>query len=508
MLAAIALVFARHGHDLAVVLDVAARRRLVPRLRTRAPGREPRASRGDVGLGSRAERVVVITCGLVLAPWGGLPWAIVLTGLTWLTVVQRVWHVRARRCCTAVDSTRRAISSFPTDSKFCDYHFPWMARERRSVLVRMPAALKQRLAEEVAVRGASLNDVAVGLLASRFAVPYAPTGRRGIGPRARGDVLLRMPPELKEKLARRASERRRNTNDLIVETLSEGLGLKGEGSMASTNGKPRPDEKVRVAIIGVGNCANSLLQGVEYYKDAPDDQFVPGLMHVNLGGYHIRDIEFTAAFDVVKGKVGEDLADAMWAHPNDTIKFADVPKTGVKVSRGMTHDGIGKYLSEVVEKAPGKTDDIVGILKETKTDVVVNYLPVGSEMATKWYAEQILEAGCAMVNCMPVFIAREDVLAEAVRGRRRADHRRRHQVAGRRHDHAPRAHLALPRARHPPRQDDAAERRRQLGLPQHARARAPRVEEDLEDERRHVDARLRPRRRATSTSARPTTCRG
>ena len=168
------------------------------------------------------------------------------------------------------------------------------------------------------------------------------------------------------------------------------------------------DGKVRVAIVGVGNCANSLLQGVEYYKDAPDDQFVPGLMHVNLGGYHVRDIEFTAAFDVVKGKVGEDLADAIWAHPNDTIKFADVPKTGIKVSRGMTHDGLGKYLSQVVEKAHGKTDDVVGILKETKTDVVVNYLPVGSEAATKWYAEQILEAGCAMVNCMPVFIARED----------------------------------------------------------------------------------------------------
>jgi myo-inositol-1-phosphate synthase len=176
----------------------------------------------------------------------------------------------------------------------------------------------------------------------------------------------------------------------------------------SKNGHARLDDKVRVAIIGVGNCANSLLQGCEYYKDAPDDQFVPGLMHVNLGGYHVRDIEFTAAFDVVKGKVGVDLADAIWAHPNDTIKFADVPKTGIKVGRGMTHDGIGKYLSEVVEKAPGKTDDIVGILKETKTDVVVNYLPVGSEMATKWYAEQILEAGCAMVNCMPVFIARED----------------------------------------------------------------------------------------------------
>src|SRR6187399_1576627 len=173
------------------------------------------------------------------------------------------------------------------------------------------------------------------------------------------------------------------------------------------NGKARLDDRVRVALIGVGNCANSLLQGVEYYKDAPDDQFVPGLMHVNLGGYHVRDIEFTAAFDVVKGKVGEDLADAIWAFPNDTIKFADVPKTGITVSRGMTHDGIGKYLSQVVEKAPGPTDDVVKILKDTGTDVVVNYLPVGSEAATKWYAEQILEAGVAMVNCMPVFIARE-----------------------------------------------------------------------------------------------------
>src|SRR6059058_4268431 len=177
----------------------------------------------------------------------------------------------------------------------------------------------------------------------------------------------------------------------------------------STNGRARLDDgKVRVALIGVGNCANSLLQGREYYKDAPDDQFVPGLMHVNLGGYHVNDIEFTAAFDVVQGKVGEDLADAIWAHPNNTIKFAEVPKTGIKVSRGMTHDGIGKYLSQVVTKAPGETDDIVGILKETKTDVVVSYLPVGSEAAAKWYAEQCLEAGVALVNCMPVFIARED----------------------------------------------------------------------------------------------------
>ena len=181
--------------------------------------------------------------------------------------------------------------------------------------------------------------------------------------------------------------------------MSEGNGKK--------NGKARLDDRVRVALIGVGNCANSLLQGVEYYKDAPDDQFVPGLMHVNLGGYHVRDIEFTAAFDVTTDKVGKDLSDAIWAHPNDTIKFAEVPQTGIKVSRGMTHDGLGKYISEVVTKAPGETDDVVGILRDTKTDVVVNYLPVGSEMATKWYAEQVLEAGCAMVNCMPVFIARE-----------------------------------------------------------------------------------------------------
>jgi myo-inositol-1-phosphate synthase len=175
----------------------------------------------------------------------------------------------------------------------------------------------------------------------------------------------------------------------------------------SSNGRVAAEDKVRVAIVGVGNCANSLLQGVEYYKHADDDQFVPGLMHVNLGGYHVSDIEFAAAFDVVSGKVGEDLADAIWAHPNNTIRFADVPKTGVTVSRGMTHDGIGKYLSQIVEKAPGETSDVVGILEERNVDVLVNYLPVGSEEAAKWYAEQALAAGCAMVNCMPVFIARE-----------------------------------------------------------------------------------------------------
>ncbi len=165
--------------------------------------------------------------------------------------------------------------------------------------------------------------------------------------------------------------------------------------------------KVRVAIIGVGNCAAALVQGVHFYRNAPEDAFVPGLMHVNLGGYHVGDIEFTAAFDVDARKVGLDLAEAIWQPPNNTIKFADVPRLGVAVSRGMTHDGLGRYLSGVITKAPGPTADIVRILRDTKTDVVVNFLPVGSEMATKWYVEQVLDAGCGFVNCIPVFIARE-----------------------------------------------------------------------------------------------------
>ena len=164
-------------------------------------------------------------------------------------------------------------------------------------------------------------------------------------------------------------------------------------------------KKVRVAIIGVGNCASSLVQGVEFYRNAPEDQQVPGLMHVNLGGYHVGDVEFSAAFDVADGKVGHDLSEAIFAHPNNTIKFSDVPRLGVTVARGMTHDGIGKYVATQVKKAGGATSDIVRILKDTGTDVVVSYLPVGSEMATKWYVEQILDAGCGFVNCVPVFIA-------------------------------------------------------------------------------------------------------
>jgi myo-inositol-1-phosphate synthase len=165
--------------------------------------------------------------------------------------------------------------------------------------------------------------------------------------------------------------------------------------------------KVRVAIIGVGNCASSFVQGVEYYRNTDEKDFIPGLMHVNLGGYHISDIEFSAAIDIDRNKVGKDLSEAVFTWPNNTYKFCDVPHKGITVARGMTHDGLGKYLSEIIQKAPGDTVNIVKLLKETKTDVVVNYLPVGSEEATKWYVEQVLDAGCGFVNCIPVFIAKE-----------------------------------------------------------------------------------------------------
>ena len=164
---------------------------------------------------------------------------------------------------------------------------------------------------------------------------------------------------------------------------------------------------LNVAIIGVGNCASSLVQGVHKYREAPESGFIPGLMHTVLGGYHVGDIQFVAAFDIDKNKVGKDLAEAIIAPPNNTIIFEEVPPMGVEVQRGMTHDGIGKYVAGLVKKASGPTVDIVSILKEREVDVVVNYLPVGSEEATKWYVEQVLEAGCAFINCVPVFIARE-----------------------------------------------------------------------------------------------------
>lgn len=172
---------------------------------------------------------------------------------------------------------------------------------------------------------------------------------------------------------------------------------------------------INVAIIGVGNCASSLVQGVEFYRDARPDERIPGLMHPVLGGYHISDIRFTAAFDIDQNKVGADLSEAIFTAPNNTYRFSDVPLTGVTVSRGMTHDGLGKYLSQVITKAPGPTSDIVQILKDTETDVVISFLPVGSEEATKWYVEQVIAAGCAFVNCIPVFIAREEYWAKRFR---------------------------------------------------------------------------------------------
>jgi len=174
-------------------------------------------------------------------------------------------------------------------------------------------------------------------------------------------------------------------------------------------------KKVRVAIIGIGNCASSLVQGVHHYKDTPDDKTVPGLMHVNLAGYHVSDIEFTFGIDINITKVGKDLSEAIYAEPNNTYKFASVPHMSVPVIRGMTHDGLGKYLKEVITSAPGPTANIAKMLKETKTDVILNFLPVGSEMATKWYVEQTLDAGCAFVNGIPVFIASQEYWANRFR---------------------------------------------------------------------------------------------
>ena len=187
------------------------------------------------------------------------------------------------------------------------------------------------------------------------------------------------------------------------------MSTNGNGAAAKNGSARYQTDKVRVAIIGVGNCASAFVQGVEYYKNADPKQPAPGLMHTDLGGYHVNDIEFTCAFDVNATKVGKDLGKAIWADPNNTMKFAKVPGTlGAPVYRGMTLDGIGKYAKEKITKASGETADIATILRETRTDVVVSYLPVGSEDATRWYVEQILEAGCGFVNCIPVFIASSD----------------------------------------------------------------------------------------------------
>lgn len=202
-------------------------------------------------------------------------------------------------------------------------------------------------------------------------------------------------------MPRKAAGRRRTVSGRPVSGILAATGVQ------PTKGAQEAVGPINVAIIGVGNCASSLVQGVYFYQDAREDEFVPGLMHVNLGGYHVRDIRFVAAIDIDANKVGKDLSEAIFTPPNNTYKFADVPHTGVRVARGMTHDGLGKYLTQVIHKAAGPTDDIIRILKETETHVVVNYLPVGSEEATKWYVEQVLRAGCGFVNCIPVFIARD-----------------------------------------------------------------------------------------------------
>ncbi len=169
-----------------------------------------------------------------------------------------------------------------------------------------------------------------------------------------------------------------------------------------------PVGRINVAVIGLGNCASSLIQGIHKYGEVDENSApVPGVMHNVLGGYTIGDVNVVAAFDVDREKVGVDINEAIFAKTNNALQFHDVPRAGIAVDRGMTHDGIGQYLEDVVEKAPGSTADIVGILREREVDVVINYLPVGSEQATKWYVEQVLAAGCAFVNCIPVFIAKE-----------------------------------------------------------------------------------------------------
>ena len=172
-------------------------------------------------------------------------------------------------------------------------------------------------------------------------------------------------------------------------------------------------KKINVAIVGVGNCASSLVQGVHFYRDAADSAVIPGIMHPNLGGYRIGDINFVAAFDIDANKVGKDLSEAIYTQPNNTMAFEpNVPDLGVPVRRGMTHDGLGKYLSEIIKKAPGSSADVAKILRLTKADVLLNYLPVGSEEATTWYMEQALEAGVAVINCIPVFIASSSYWAD------------------------------------------------------------------------------------------------
>ena len=270
----------------------------------------------------------------------------------------------------------------------------------------------------------------------------------------------------------------------------------GAERQTATHGTAKGDsrmEPINVAIVGVGNCASSLVQGVHYYKDADEEAEIPGLMHVNLGGYHIRDINFVAAFDVDKEKVGKDLGTAIFSGQNNTYKFADVPKeTGVMVHRGRTLDGLGLYLNQVIEKADPPSADVVKVLKESNAQVLINYLPVGSEEATKWYVEQAMQAGCAIINCMPVFIASDPTgyWPQRLLDAGVPDRRRRYQVAGRRHHRAPRPRAPIHEPRRQNRSHVPAQLRRQHRLPQHAGAHPPHLQENLEDAVRHFPDRL------------------
>ena len=245
--------------------------------------------------------------------------------------------------------------------------------------------------------------------------------------------------------------------------------------------------EVRVAIVGVGNCASSLVQGVQYYQDADENATVPGLMHVKLGKYHVRDVKFVAAFDVDAKKVGFDLSEAIFAsreqHHQDRRRAAR-PTSPCSAARPSTASASTTPRPSSVSDA--EPVDVVKALKDAKVDVLVSYLPVGSEEADKFYAQCAIDAGVAFVNALPVFIASDPVWAKKFERRRRADRRRRHQEPGRRHHHPPRDGQAVRGPRRAARPHHAAQRRRQHGLPQHARARAPRVQEDLQDPGRHV----------------------
>ena len=250
---------------------------------------------------------------------------------------------------------------------------------------------------------------------------------------------------------------------------------------------------IRVAIAGVGNCASSLVQGVEYYKDTADDEKIPGLMHNNFGGYRVRDIEFVTAFDVDALKVGKDLSEAIFASQNNTIKFSDVPDLGVEVLRGPTYDGLGEYYRQMIDESDAEPVDVAAVLREKQVDVLVSYLPVGSEQADKAYAQAAMDAGCAFVNCLPVFIASDPEWAQKFRdagvpivGRGRADRRRRHQEPGRRHDHPPRDGPSVRGPRRAPGPHLPAQCGWQHGLHEHAAALAAGVQEDFEDPRCHL----------------------